>query len=89
MLIHSTPLDPRKPGEGGERMYQYIFADNLCRLCKERQISASALAEEIGKSLRQVSRYRNGQCKNLTLATLAKIARVLNVSIAELLSEAQ
>ncbi len=68
-------------------MYQYIFADNLCRICKEQGISASALAERIGKSLRQVNRYRNGQCENLSLVTLATIAKVLNVSIADLLSK--
>lgn len=65
-------------------MYQYIFADNLCRLCKERTISTNELAERIEKSPRQVSRYRNGQCENISLCTLAKIADVLNVSISEL-----
>ncbi len=84
-MIHTTPLDPRKPGEGGEKMYHYIFADNLCRLCKERNISAAVLAEKIGKSLRQVNRYRNGQCENLSLNTLARIAEVLDVGITDLL----
>lgn len=65
-------------------MYQYIFADNLCRLCKEKHISVEELADAIGKSSRQVNRYRNGQCENLSLRTIAKIAEVLNVSIAEL-----
>ena len=65
-------------------MYQYIFADNLCRLCKEKHISVEELADAIGKSPRQVNRYRNGQCENLSLRTIAKIAEVLNVSIAEL-----
>lgn len=65
-------------------MYQYLFADNLCRLCKEKHISVEELADAIEKSPRQVNRYRNGQCENLSLRTIAKIAEALNVSIAEL-----
>ena len=67
-------------------MYQYLFAENLCRLCKEQHISVNTLAEAIHKSPRQVNRYRNGQCENLSLQTLVKIADVLHVSIADLLS---
>lgn len=67
-------------------MYQYIFADNLHRLCKERHISVDELADIIGKSPRQINRYRNGQCENLSIATLEKIASALDVSIIELLS---
>ena len=66
-------------------MYQYIFADNLCRLCKEKHISINELAVRIEKSPRQINRYRNGQCENLSLSTLAKISDVLNVSISDLL----
>ena len=66
-------------------MYRYVFADNLCRLCKEKQISVNSLAEAIDKSPRQISRYRNGQCENLSLATLYKIARLLDVNISDLL----
>lgn len=66
-------------------MYQYIFAENLCRLCKEQHISINELADKIEKSPRQINRYRNGQCENLSLSTLAKIANVLGVGITELL----
>jgi transcriptional regulator with XRE-family HTH domain len=66
-------------------MYQYKFADNLCRLCKERSVSIDALAERIGKSPRQISRYRNGQCQNIPLSVLEKIAGVLKVQVSELL----
>lgn len=66
-------------------MYQYQFANNLCELCDKRHISIDELAECIGKSSRQVSRYRNGQCQNITLSTLGKIADVLEVPITELL----
>lgn len=66
-------------------MYQYHFADNLCRLCQERHISVDQLADAIEKSPRQVNRYRNGQCKNIPTGTLLKIAEVLQVSPVELL----
>ena len=64
--------------------YMAAFADNLCRLCKERKISVEALAEAIEKSPRQVNRYRNGQCANISLATLSKIACALEVNPASL-----
>lgn len=67
-------------------MYQYTFADNLCRICREKQISVNELADAIGKSPRQINRYRNGQCENISLATLETIASTLNVSMSELLS---
>ena len=66
-------------------MYQYNFANNLCKICNKRHISIDELAERIGKSSRQVSRYRNGQCQNIALSTLEKIADVLEVPITELL----
>lgn len=66
-------------------MYQYNFANNLCELCDNRHISIDELAELIGKSSRQVSRYRNGQCQNIKLSTLEQIADVLEVPITELL----
>ena len=66
-------------------MCQYTFANNLCRLCKEQKININQLAEAIDKSPRQVNRYRNGQCKNISLSTMEKIANVLQVNIIELL----
>ena len=65
-------------------MDQFIFADNLCRLCRQKRISVEKLAEAIEKSPRQINRYRNGQCKNISLATLSKIAAVLDVDLADL-----
>lgn len=62
------------------------IAENICRLCKEQHISVDVLAERIDKSPRQVNRYRNGQCKNISLKTLASIADALNTSITVLLS---
>ncbi len=66
-------------------MHPYEFADNLCRLCKEQHISVNQLADAIEKSPRQVNRYRNGQCENISLQTSLKIAEVLQVSLNELL----
>lgn len=69
------------------RSYQQFFADNLARLCKEKHISTDELAFRIDKSSRQVSRYRSGSCENISLATMERIAGVLDVSLTELLSE--
>lgn len=83
--VDTPPLEPWRLGEGGDKMYQYIFANHLCELCDKHQITVDELAELIGKSSRQVSRYRNGQCPNITLTTLEKIADVLEVPLVELL----
>lgn len=84
-ILNTPPLEPWRLGEGGDKMYQYIFANHLCELCDKRQITIDELAELIGKSSRQVSRYRNGQCPNITLTTLKKIADALEVPLVELL----
>lgn len=68
-------------------MYQYIFANNLCRICQKKHISIEELAEAIGKSPRQVSRYRSGQCDNLSLKTMEKTAVFLDVALSELIAE--
>ena len=77
-LLIYLPLEPWKLGEGGDHMDQYIFADNLCRLCRKKHISVEQLAEAIGKSPRQINRYRNGQCRNISLVTLNLIAEALD-----------
>ena len=69
-------------------MDQFIFADNLCRLCRQKRISVEKLAEAIEKSPRQINRYRNGQCKNISLATLSKSAAALDVDLADLFTAA-
>ena len=69
-------------------MDQFIFADNLCRLCRQKRISVEKLAEAIEKSPRQINRYRNGQCKNISLATLSKIAAAQDVDLADLFTAA-
>lgn len=68
-------------------MYQYVFARNLCRICQEKHISTEELAEAIGRSPRQVSRYRNGQCENISLRTMENAAAFLGVPLSELIAE--
>lgn len=70
-------------------MYQYIFANNLCRICRDRNISIEAFAEAIDKSPRQVSRYRSGQCENISLKTMESAASFLGVSLSELVTQDQ
>ena len=67
-------------------MYHHNFAENLCRICKEKHISVEMLAEAIGKSPRQINRYRNEQCRDIPLSVVEEIASFLEVSPAELLS---
>lgn len=76
---------PGMPCGVPQNMYQYKLANNLCRICDEQNISLDELAERIGKSSRQVSRYRNGESANITLSTLEDIANVLGVHLFELL----
>ena len=67
-------------------MDRFTIADNICRLCQEQQITVEALAEAIGKSPRQVNRYRSGQCKNIPIDTLSAIAGALHTSVSVLTS---
>lgn len=67
-------------------MNNYVIADNICKFCQQKQITVEQLAEAIGKSPRQVNRYRNAQCKNISFSTLSKIADALKISVTELVS---
>ncbi len=67
-------------------MDNYRIADNICRLSKEQGISVESLAELIGKSTRQVNRYRNGQCNTIPIKTLNAIANALHTDAISLLS---
>lgn len=66
-------------------MDRYTIARNICRLCEEQQICVEQLAEMIGKSTRQMNRYRNGQCKTIPLDVLNTLADALHTTIPELL----
>ena len=85
-VIIILSLESWKLDEGGEDMNRYTLAEKIVRLCKEQHMSVTAFAEAIGKSPRQVNRYRSGACKNIPIETLSKIATVLDVCISELLS---
>lgn len=63
----------------------YKIADNIAKYQKLRHMSNEKLAEAIQKSPRQISRIRNGQCKNLSVETLEKIALALDVEAQQLL----
>lgn len=65
-------------------MDSFTIADNICRIQKEKGISNEILAELIGKSPRQVNRYRNGS--DMPVSVLLQISDALNVSI-ELLTK--
>ena len=82
-----SALEPWKLGEGGDAMDKYILAENMCRLCKEQNISVEQLAELIGKSPRQVNRYRNGQSDAIPFTVISAIADALHTSPARLLSK--
>lgn len=69
--------------KGGINMNNYEIGDNIVILCKKKNISRDELAERIGKSVRQVSRYCNGGC-NMNLEILYKIANALEVPVKEL-----
>lgn len=54
---------------------------------KARGLSQQKLADEIGWSRQQVSRYELGKVKNPTLAFMQTVANVLEVSVEELLND--
>ena len=64
----------------------FVLANNICKFSKEQNITVERLAEALNKSPRQVNRYRNGQCKNISVVTLTKMANIFNVSVSELIS---
>lgn len=67
-------------------MNKYLIAENICKRSKEQDISVESLAEIIGKSTRQVNRYRNGQFETIPIATLNAIATALHTDVITLLS---
>lgn len=80
------PVEPWQLGEGGDHMDKYLIAENICRLCKEQNMSVESLAEAIGKSVRQVNRYRNGQCETIPSNTLEAIAEALHTNVVTLIT---
>lgn len=55
-------------------------------ILKERNLTLSAFAEQVGISQSNLSNYANGNISP-TLETLEKIAKALNISVTELFKE--
>lgn len=60
-----------------------VFARNLRRVCRARQLDAAALAKRIGRSQKTVERMLAGQ-SNLGLVVIDDIARKLDLPVADL-----
>ncbi len=86
VILGASSLDSWQLDEGGDNMNRQMLGENLCKLCDQQQITVDALAELIGKSPRQVSRYRNGHFRTIPLDVLNDIAEALDTSISVLLS---
>ena len=63
-----------------------IFAANVKRICKERNIKIGVLEEKINISRGYISRMATGE-KNLSINIMFKASNVLDVTIDELCSE--
>jgi transcriptional regulator with XRE-family HTH domain len=61
-----------------------VIGRNLRRICKAKGISATDLAEMLGRSSRTTERILDGQ-RNLNLKEVALIARQLRVQVPQLL----
>ena len=66
---------------------EVIIGNNLERLQRERNLSNKTLAKRVCVSVRQLSRYKNMQCKNITLSKLEELASALDVDIVELITK--
>ena len=60
-----------------------LFACNLRRVCRSRELSVAELSKRIGRSQKTVERMLAGHA-NPGLAVISAIARKLNVPLAEL-----
>ena len=65
--------------------YEMIVADRILYICKEKEISINKLAVKSGIRQSTVQNIVSGNTKNPTLKTLDKIAKGLDMTIAELL----
>ena len=66
---------------------EVIIGNNLERLQRERNLSNKTLAKRVDVSVRQLSRYKNMQCNNITLSKLEELASALDVDIVELITK--
>ena len=73
--VAATPDDIKQRVE-----WSFQIADKIDSILKERGMTQKEFARQIGRSEAEVCRWVGGT-HNFTLATLAKISTVLNVSI--------
>ena len=66
-------------------MDSYVIAENICRIQKEKGVTNDVLAERIGKSPRQINRYRNGS--DMPVSVLLQISAALETSLDFLVKE--
>ena len=67
-------------------MNRYLLGSKLRALSKEQKLSVEQLAELIGKSPRQVARYRSGTCKSIPIDVLEDLACALHTTVSVLVS---
>lgn len=71
---------------------EHIFLDALCKLLREKRlnlgISQNELANRSGLHRTYISELERGSC-NLTVESLSKLANALELSLAELMTEAE
>ncbi len=61
-----------------------IIGQRICQFRKEKGLTQTELAENLGKSLRVVQKYEKGQI-DLSLSAISDIAKALDVSSADIL----
>ena len=60
------------------------FGDNMKRIRTEKGMSQGDICRELGLDRAYISNVENGK-QNLTLSTMEKVAKVLGVSVGQLL----
>jgi transcriptional regulator with XRE-family HTH domain len=61
-----------------------LFRERLASLRKEKGIKQEQLSAKLGKASNYIMRVETGRIKTAPLATMAKIAKILNISISDL-----
>jgi transcriptional regulator with XRE-family HTH domain len=72
--------------ESSYRRLQRTLAANVRRYRKERQLTQEAAAQAMGMATRHFQKLESGEL-NVTLRTLAAVAKALGVNIADLVSD--
>jgi len=61
------------------------IGSNIKRLRLQRDMSARELAEKVGCSINHIYRIENNRYKDIPMATIEKLAKALDVSVAEII----